>query len=84
MNEKINVIDNFLGQDFPAGIPVSFITEQVKAPKSRKLMATHGEAIEKQLRKNLAGKIPDSVLNNLTFGIVMKGDLDNRQSLNAT
>jgi hypothetical protein len=113
MNEKINLIDNFLGQkknlpgievrcsgddcvgifpdritpkdqrdlvqrfsrsDFPAGIRVSFITERVKAPEMRNTLATHGEAIEKQIRKNLAGKIPDSALNNLTFGVVMSGD----------
>jgi len=112
MKEKINVIDNFLGQkknmqglqvrcsgddcigiftsritpkdqrdlvqrlsksDFPSGVRISFIPDGVKLPEMRNQLANHGEALEKMTRKELAGKVPESVLNNITLGISMKG-----------
>jgi len=113
MNERINIIDNFLGQkknlsglhvrcsgddcigifpsritlkdqrdlvqrlsrsDSPSGVRISFISDRVGRPEMRNQLAQHGETIEKVTRKELAGKIPDQILSNLTFGVSMKGE----------
>ncbi len=51
---------------------IAFIGQGV-AMKDRNLLAAHGEAIEKELRKELEGKISNGKLNQLIFGIDMHG-----------
>lgn len=51
---------------------ISFLAEGA-AKSERNAIATHGESIEKTLRQNLEGQIDKEKLDNLLFGIDMKG-----------
>ncbi|HMN68692.1 MAG TPA: hypothetical protein PKC28_09140 [Bdellovibrionales bacterium] len=70
---KRDLIKKFSRTDEPAGRRVSFVGDSVVSDKDRAYLGGHGETVEKYLRKNLAGKIPDSILDKVTFGVDMTG-----------
>jgi hypothetical protein len=73
MKDQRDLVQRLSKSDAPSAVRISFISDGIKSPEIRNQLATHGEALEKMTRKELAGKIPESVLNNVTLGISMKG-----------
>jgi hypothetical protein len=59
--------------DDPSSMRMSFVNSSIKSADDLNLMATHGEAIEKKLRSELIGKLPNETLNKVTFAIEMNG-----------
>ena len=59
--------------DDPSGMRISLVGDKVASTSDRNLLAAHGESAEKMVRKQLAGKIPESQLKNITFGVEMNG-----------
>lgn len=57
----------------PSGMRVAFVGRQVASDTDRNLLAAHGEAIEKALRKKVEGKVPMNQLQLVTFGVEMNG-----------
>ncbi len=72
LKEKADMIADLARRKNPADVRISFISEGVEA-ESRNILAAHGEAIEKQLRIELEGKIPIERLDRVVFGVDMKG-----------
>ena len=73
MVEKQQVLNRLAANPKTREIRMAFIADGIKNAPDRSLMATHGEGIEKFLRKNLEGVIPHDRLKNLTFAIDMQG-----------
>jgi hypothetical protein len=71
--DQKDLVQRLSRTDSPSGVRVSFISSNVKDPNMRNQLATHGEALEKETRKALVGKIPDSILKNVTLGVAMRG-----------
>lgn len=70
-SDELAIVDAFRKQDNPSQYRLSFIPPNIKAD-SRTLLSTHGELIEKELRKQLTGVASDRVsyekLAKLTIG----------------
>ena len=59
--------------DDPSGMRISMVSDKVRTETDRNLLAAHGEAAEKLVRRQLAGKIPEAQLKNVTFAVEMNG-----------
>lgn len=69
--DKVVLVDNIAKQKGRAsGYRLSFIPPKVPA-EARTAMGVHGETVEKYLRENLEGKLPQEALSNLIFAIDM-------------
>ena len=68
--EKNHVVDKLSRHHETKSIRVSFINPGV-TPNSRTILAVHGEAIEKNMRARLEGKIGREKLEHLLFAIDM-------------
>ena len=54
-------------------VRVAFIRDGIRRTADRTTMSTHGESVEKFLRKNLEGALPRDRMRSITFGIDMRG-----------
>lgn len=69
---KQKLLDEVAQLGDPSGQRLSFIgSDVVKADRNK--LAAHGEYIEKILRKNLEGVLPEDKLRQVTFGVDMQG-----------
>lgn len=66
----------------PAGARYSLVSDKVADPTLRSRIGQHGEEIEKAIRKNLSGKLPDDKLKKITLVIDMKGETSGQGAVN--
>lgn len=76
--DKQKILDDFASDPRTNAVRVAFIPENVVEKSSRTRLATHGESIEKFLRKNLEGVIPQEKLDGVVFGVDMQTPYLNR------
>ncbi|GEM_PF-6134969 len=77
--DEIAIVNAFRNQDNPSQYRLSFIPPGIDKSK-RTLLATHGELIEKELRKQISGlakdKIPYAKVSKLTMGTRMPSSVN--------
>lgn|GEM_PF-4426112 len=73
LRQKKQLVQQLSRSDNPAGIRLSMVGDQIASPLERNLLATHGESLEKGLRKALSGVIPEDKLKKIMFAVDMQG-----------
>lgn len=71
-SEKARIVEKMAKDPDTRRIRMAFFGPEVPA-SARMQIASHGEMIEKALRKELTGKIPAGKLDSMVFGLDMKG-----------
>ncbi|MCB0363945.1 MAG: hypothetical protein H6624_12995 [Bdellovibrionaceae bacterium] len=71
--DKKAIMSRIATQSDPASVRLSFIPDNVTVPLDRTLLGTHGESIEKALRKSLSGHMEPAKLKGLLFAVDMQG-----------
>jgi hypothetical protein len=69
---KSELINELAQSSSPSSLRLAFVPDKVKVADDRIKLATHGESIEKEMRKYLEGEIPAAKSRNLIFGIDMQ------------
>jgi hypothetical protein len=77
-NDKVKILENLAAHDDTRLIRTAFIRDGIPVASDRTMLATHGEAIEKALRKELRDVLPYSRTRELTFGVDMQGTAVNQ------
>lgn len=75
--EKIKVISELAQTKYTGSYRIAFINDGIAEVESRNVLATHGEGIEKILRKTLSSEMEPRKLKGLTFGIDMRTQILN-------
>lgn len=70
--EKQALVENLSQNGYAGRYRLAFVNEGVRDSADRNILATHGESIEKKLRKQLSATIDSRKLKGITFGIDMK------------
>ncbi|MGZ3782808.1 MAG: hypothetical protein ACXVCY_19350 [Pseudobdellovibrionaceae bacterium] len=70
--EKTKILGELSKTKYAGSYRIAFISDGIKEAESRNILATHGEGIEKILRKSLSSKIEPNKLKGLTFGMDMR------------
>ncbi len=70
--EKQKILDRVAGSKYSAKLRFSFVKDGIKTPDARNTLSTHGESLEKLLRKNLSSQLSSKKLDGLTFGVDMR------------
>ena len=60
-------------QQDPSSVRLSFVPDGVVGSLDRTLLGTHGESVEKALRKHLSGQVEPEKLKGILFGVDMQG-----------
>ncbi|MFN7729016.1 MAG: hypothetical protein ACK5P7_07665 [Bdellovibrio sp.] len=71
--ERNELVQRLSRTDEPAGMRLAFVKDGISNPGERNILAAHGEGIEKQLRRELAGKITEDKMKNVLFAVEMNG-----------
>ncbi|MCB0385598.1 MAG: hypothetical protein KDD43_09405, partial [Bdellovibrionales bacterium] len=71
--DKKAIMSRIASQADPASVRLSFIPDNVTIPLDRTLLGTHGESIEKALRKQLSGYLEPAKLKGILFAVDMQG-----------
>lgn len=79
--QRDDLVQRLSRTDEPAGMRLAFIRENVTNATERNVLAAHGEGIEKALRKELAGKVPEETLRNVLFAVEMNGSATGQGSV---
>lgn len=79
--QRDDLVQRLSRTDEPAGMRLAFIRENVTNATERNVLAAHGEGIEKALRKELAGKVPEDTLRNVLFAVEMNGSTTGQGSV---
>ncbi|WP_413578076.1 hypothetical protein ACLVWU_05980 [Bdellovibrio sp. HCB290] len=72
--EKMKVLNRVADSKYASKMRFAFVNDGVKSAETRNMLSTHGESIEKLLRKNLAKQFKAYKLDGLTFGVDMRTD----------
>lgn len=75
--EKTKIVQALADSRYNGRYRLSFIPEGVVEDQARNMLATHGESLEKMLRSQLKGSLPNSKLSSLTFAVDMKTTTQN-------
>lgn len=70
---KTELVQRLSRDDSPAGLRLAFIRDQIEDPATRNILASHGESVEKILRKKIAGEVPTEKLQKILFSVDVKG-----------
>ncbi|MEK2687712.1 hypothetical protein [Bdellovibrio sp. GT3] len=70
--EKLKVLNRVADSKYAAKMRFAFVNDGVKSSEVRNTLSTHGESIEKLLRKNLSASMKANKLEGLTFGVDMR------------
>ncbi|WP_415063007.1 hypothetical protein [Bdellovibrio sp.] len=79
--EKTKILAGLADSKYSGGYRLAFIPEGVAAAETRNALATHGESMEKILRKTLGASMEPRKLQGLTFGVDMKTQKLNQGSV---
>ncbi|WP_291515537.1 hypothetical protein [Bdellovibrio sp. ArHS] len=70
--DKETVLRNLAETKYSGAFRLSFVSDGVKDASARNMLATHGESVEKTLRKSLSSSMEPIKLKGLTFGVDMQ------------
>lgn len=70
--DKRNILKGLSETKYSGNYRLAFVSNGVKDVESRNILATHGESIEKILRKSLSATMEPNKLKGLTFGVDMR------------
>ncbi|WP_413586946.1 hypothetical protein [Bdellovibrio sp. HCB274] len=76
--EKLKVLNRVADSKYAAKMRFAFVNDGVQSAEVRNTLSTHGESIEKLLRKNLGTQFKGFKLDGLTFGVDMRTDTLNQ------
>ncbi|UYL09382.1 hypothetical protein B9G69_002195 [Bdellovibrio sp. SKB1291214] len=79
--EKVKVLSRVADSKYASKMRFAFVNDGVKSAETRNSLSTHGESIEKLLRKNLGSQMDPNKLEGVTFGIDMRTDTLNQGSV---
>ncbi|WP_413294600.1 hypothetical protein ACLSU7_05750 [Bdellovibrio sp. HCB185ZH] len=79
--EKVKVLSRVADSKYASKMRFAFVNDGVKSAETRNSLSTHGESIEKLLRKNLGSVMDPNKLEGVTFGIDMRTDTLNQGSV---
>jgi hypothetical protein len=79
--EKVKVLSRVADSKYASKMRFAFVNDGVKSSEVRNSLSTHGESIEKLLRKNLSSQISPNKLEGVTFGVDMRTDVLNAGSV---
>ncbi|QLY26629.1 hypothetical protein [Bdellovibrio sp. KM01] len=79
--EKVKVLSRVADSKYASKMRFAFVNDGVKSAETRSSLSTHGESIEKLLRKNLGSVMDPNKLEGVTFGIDMRTDTLNQGSV---
>ncbi|MFS4460584.1 hypothetical protein [Bdellovibrio sp. HCB2-146] len=69
--EKAKIVSNLANTQYTGKFRMAFVNEGIKDGTTRTMLTTHGENIEKNLRKSLSGVMEPSRLKGITFAADM-------------
>ncbi|WP_155722601.1 hypothetical protein [Bdellovibrio bacteriovorus] len=72
IQDKESVMKNLAQTKYSGSFRLSFVSDGVKDASARNILATHGESVEKTLRKSLGSSMEPAKLKGLTFGVDMQ------------
>ncbi|WP_373999275.1 hypothetical protein [Bdellovibrio bacteriovorus] len=72
VKDKEAVMKNLAETKYSGSFRLSFVSDGVKDASARNMLATHGESVEKALRKSLGSSMEPAKLKGLTFGVDMQ------------
>ncbi|MGZ3769907.1 MAG: hypothetical protein ACXVCP_03290 [Bdellovibrio sp.] len=71
--DKKKILAGLSETKYSGAYRIAFVPHGVVEAESRNILATHGEGVEKVLRKSLSSKMEPNRLKGLTFGVDMQG-----------
>lgn len=79
--EKELIVKRLANSDYSGSYRLAFVSDGIKNPEVRNNLATHGESVEKILRKSLGTQMEPRKLKGLTFAVDMQTKEMNRGNL---
>ncbi|WP_413560659.1 hypothetical protein [Bdellovibrio sp. HCB209] len=79
--EKTKILSRVADSKYASKMRFAFVNDGVKSSEARNALSTHGESIEKILRKNLGSTMESQKLDGLTFGVDMRTEALNQGSV---